>query len=105
MKHLKRFESLFNDEQDRIEHEMLTKATHLLNSFGIKWSIGNDHVGNEGVILFNIEDCDFEIYYIDEHCFNVCYKKDDKWDSFKTFNLKASLEVIIQSGTFLAPKL
>ena len=104
MKHLKKFENFTNESIE-------VKLKDILSKIGVKnWKVGEDHLGNNDVIIFNHNGFDFEIYSIDGievdsnkgEAFHVNYGKNGKWiDNFNTMNLEKSLSEIcdkIDSG-------
>tara|TARA_R110000772_G_scaffold5691_2_gene20347 strand:+ start:6783 stop:7079 length:297 start_codon:yes stop_codon:yes gene_type:complete len=96
MKYIKRMNEIFAFGSESFERaiQMVRKLVHGDTNF----NIGDDHLGNTHVLLFTINDIEFEVYDIegDGDFYNVSFKKDtEDWNGFKTGDLGASLNEII----------
>lgn len=92
MKHLKKFNEIYaygSKEQER--------AVEIFKKFGIEnWKVGDDHLGNDNVFLFNKGGYDFEIYNIPSDAYHVNYGKNGEWiENFNTMDLEKSLSDIL----------
>jgi hypothetical protein len=97
MKHIKLFE---NWERSSEDYDL----SSILSDLDIDYTIGKDHVGNEGVFLFNHNEYSFEVYPISNNFSheegselpaNICYFKNGKFiKDFKTSDVKYSLQEI-----------
>lgn len=99
MKHLKKFNEVFF-----FGHPSFEKAIKIVRKIvgDTNFTIGDDHLGNKNVLLFNLNDIDFEVYNIDGDgdYYNVSFKKDaEDWNDFKTGDLGISLQEIIDRNS------
>jgi len=89
MRHLKKF-------NEKYEYDTAEKAVNIFGKLGIEWTIGDDHLGNDNVFLFNKNGYDFEIYTIPQDTYHLNYGKNGNWiENFYTHDLEKSLSEIL----------